>query len=158
MWTHWGLNPGPSACEADVIPLHHVPHGKYIRISMHLTFSAFAHIFRIPIWFQGGLPALLTEPSWYIRCSIVVSISACHAEDPGSIPGGGAFMLTAESTQTIAACWQIAFPRTVLSTDCLYVPGCRVAFPSCLRFNIEGVLQWSATTTPHADSHPRERH
>ena len=25
-----------------------------------------------------------------IRCSIVVSISACHAEDPGSIPGGGA--------------------------------------------------------------------
>ena len=25
----------------------------------------------------------------HIRCSIVVSISACHAEDPGSIPGGG---------------------------------------------------------------------
>ena len=25
------------------------------------------------------------------RCSIVVSISACHAEDPGSIPGGGFF-------------------------------------------------------------------
>ena len=24
-WTHWDLNPGPSACEADVIPLHHVP-------------------------------------------------------------------------------------------------------------------------------------
>ena len=24
-WTHWGLNPGPSACEADVIPLHHRP-------------------------------------------------------------------------------------------------------------------------------------
>ena len=24
-WTHWGLNPGPSACRADVIPLHHVP-------------------------------------------------------------------------------------------------------------------------------------
>ena len=24
-WTHWGLNPGPSACGADVIPLHHVP-------------------------------------------------------------------------------------------------------------------------------------
>ena len=24
-WTHWGLNPGPSACEADVIPLHHAP-------------------------------------------------------------------------------------------------------------------------------------
>ncbi len=26
-WTHWGLNPGPSACEADVIPLHRVPAG-----------------------------------------------------------------------------------------------------------------------------------
>ena len=24
-WTHWDLNPGPSACEADVIPLHHEP-------------------------------------------------------------------------------------------------------------------------------------
>ena len=28
-----------------------------------------------------------------IRCSIVVSISACHAEDPGSIPGGGVLLL-----------------------------------------------------------------
>ena len=26
-----------------------------------------------------------------IRCSIVVSILACHAGDPGSIPGGGIF-------------------------------------------------------------------
>ena len=26
-WTHWGLSPGPSACEADVMPLHHVPLG-----------------------------------------------------------------------------------------------------------------------------------
>ena len=24
-WTHWGLSPGSSACEADVIPLHHEP-------------------------------------------------------------------------------------------------------------------------------------
>jgi hypothetical protein len=28
MWTHWDLNPRHSACEADVIPLHHVPHRK----------------------------------------------------------------------------------------------------------------------------------
>ena len=27
-----------------------------------------------------------------VRCSIVVSISACHAEDPGSISGGGGFV------------------------------------------------------------------
>ena len=26
-WTRWDLNPGPSACEADVIPLHHEPDG-----------------------------------------------------------------------------------------------------------------------------------
>ena len=24
-WTHWGLNPGLSACKADVIPLHQLP-------------------------------------------------------------------------------------------------------------------------------------
>ena len=24
-WTLWDLNPGPSACEADVMPLHHEP-------------------------------------------------------------------------------------------------------------------------------------
>ena len=29
-WTHWGLNPGPSACKADVIPLHHVPHASFL--------------------------------------------------------------------------------------------------------------------------------
>ena len=37
--------------------------------------------------------AIMIITGWLnqIRCSIVVSISACHAEDPGSIPGGGAF-------------------------------------------------------------------
>ena len=29
----------------------------------------------------------------YLRDSIVVSISACHADDPGSIPGRGGFSL-----------------------------------------------------------------
>ena len=28
-WTHWGVNPEPSACEADVIPLHHVPQNLF---------------------------------------------------------------------------------------------------------------------------------
>ena len=23
LWTHWDFNPGPSACKADVTPLHH---------------------------------------------------------------------------------------------------------------------------------------
>ena len=49
--------------------------------------------------FVGGVPlddsAMIWQASdsmflgtYQIRCSIVVSISACHAEDPGSIPGG----------------------------------------------------------------------
>ena len=39
-WTHWGLNPGPSACEADVIPLHHVP--LEIKISRAVVRRLFA--------------------------------------------------------------------------------------------------------------------
>ena len=35
----------------------------------------------------------LCPEQFSIRCSIVVSISACHAEDPGSIPGGGVLSL-----------------------------------------------------------------
>ena len=31
-WTHWDLNPGPSACEADVMPLHHVPLGEWLEL------------------------------------------------------------------------------------------------------------------------------
>ena len=33
----------------------------------------------------GSIPVVFTD----IRCSIVASIPACHAGDPGSIPGGG---------------------------------------------------------------------
>ena len=36
-WTHWDLNPGPSACEADVMPLHHEPHGISARICCSLS-------------------------------------------------------------------------------------------------------------------------
>ena len=34
------------------------------------------------------------QPKFQFRDSIVVSISACHAEDPGSIPGRGSFCRT----------------------------------------------------------------
>ena len=34
---------------------------------------------------------LVIRTSHQLRDSIVVSISACHAEDPGSIPGRGSF-------------------------------------------------------------------
>ena len=33
LWTHWDLNPGLSACEADVIPLHHVPLKKQLAVA-----------------------------------------------------------------------------------------------------------------------------
>ena len=33
----------------------------------------------------GSIPVVFTD----IRCSIVASIPACHAGDPGSIPGRG---------------------------------------------------------------------
>ena len=41
-WTHWDLSPGPSACEADVMPLHHVP--SYFSILSQSTrcFSRFS--------------------------------------------------------------------------------------------------------------------
>ena len=38
-WTHWDLNPGPSACEADVIPLHHEPDTVSNEFRAPVTFS-----------------------------------------------------------------------------------------------------------------------
>ena len=35
-WTHLDLNPGPSACEADVIPLHHVPHAEKCAVNTYM--------------------------------------------------------------------------------------------------------------------------
>ena len=44
-------------------------------------------------------------PEKQIRGSIVVSISACHAEDPGSIPGRGVVELVMwEATGKIPGC------------------------------------------------------
>ena len=42
-WTCWDLNPGPSACEADVIPLHHKPVAlcSQSRVLMHMDSTIF---------------------------------------------------------------------------------------------------------------------
>ena len=40
---------------------------------------------------NGMVLEIADLPNDQFRCSIVVSISARHAEDPGSIPGGGVF-------------------------------------------------------------------
>ena len=42
----------------------------------------------------SNTPTRAGGENWYalqLRVSIVVSISACHADDPGSIPGRGTF-------------------------------------------------------------------
>ncbi len=42
----------------------------------------------------------------YLRDSIVVSISACHVEDPGSIPGRGASLFLAAATNHHHLLWR----------------------------------------------------
>ena len=44
VWTHWDLNPGPSACEADVMPLHHVP--SHVLFVIHVYTACFV----LPHW------------------------------------------------------------------------------------------------------------
>ena len=151
------MSPGPSACEADVIPLHHEPIEAMAKIKCLFakrerrkrrpcsssarprfapskTPSLIVEVREdhrrrrpparrcksrnegsrggrptrtrgAPFLLEKGNPCrdvlrilaprvvlatLVTDwLSYQIRCSIVVSISACHAEDPGSIPGGG---------------------------------------------------------------------
>ena len=50
-------------------------------------------------WYPSDLmqQTLHCKQSFRIRGSIVVSISACHAEDPGSIPGRGVFFCSFEA-------------------------------------------------------------
>ena len=43
VWTHWALSPWPSACEADVIPLHHVHLTETCRKHTHTFLSQFFH-------------------------------------------------------------------------------------------------------------------
>ena len=40
VWTHWGLTPGPSTCEADVMPLHHVPDEQTCHVCCDSTHPA----------------------------------------------------------------------------------------------------------------------
>ena len=69
-WTRRGSNPGPSACEADVIPLHHKPTGEqanqYYNQIQNLRAMQSARLKRAhPELNQGPgdlqLPALTTE-------------------------------------------------------------------------------------------------
>ena len=72
-------------------------------------------------------------PAWvcYVRVSIVVSISACHADDPGSIPGRGSTVLLVVLGQQVALLLGFrdvggAYGRLVwLKSDLLTGPGKR---------------------------------
>ena len=61
--------------------------------------------------------------TYQFRCSIVVSISACHAEDPGSIPGGGVYFGESATQRAInslllgrwlALCYGTSLPLTLV--------------------------------------------
>ena len=60
--------------------------GRRLSHSAKVSLSTGVQFFRAAVF--------LSNLKCQIRCSIVVSISACHAEDPGSIPGGGVFLLS----------------------------------------------------------------
>ena len=85
-WTHWGLNPGPSACEADVIPLHHVPsdqsqnqiHRKQkqevpAQFGWELGDLSDSSFWILPDW---------SIVKWYIITSGVAQWLACWAHNP----------------------------------------------------------------------------
>ena len=44
------------------------------------------------LFWQSNCVGIFVESGFKILVSIVVSIPACHAGDPGSIPGRGAFL------------------------------------------------------------------
>ena len=58
-----------------------------------------------------------------IRSSIVVSISACHAEDPGSIPGGGDILGASRSLWCVETQQQCVELEQLHESD-TYVVGC----------------------------------
>ena len=80
-------------------------------------------ILDVSVYRRAPIPKALPTPQ--IRCSIVVSISACHAEDPGSIPGGGALAVffshpLATSAQTLPRVARTTQNRCKLLLDCVF--------------------------------------
>ena len=81
-WTHWGLSPGPSACEADVIPLHHVPdeHG-FVLLTLHSIMHNVDDVSvrpirtRHPLEERGLLlPLIVSQPTVGERSNIMVHV------------------------------------------------------------------------------------
>ena len=53
-----------------------------------------------------------------IRDSIAVSISACHAEDPGSIPGRGVFGMAGAVANPVELCHQLLLSSLQTNGSC----------------------------------------
>ena len=62
----------------------------FIFVSARLA-GVFTHICKDPYTASKLAYGQAHGVGCYLRVSIVVSISACHADDPGSIPGRGTF-------------------------------------------------------------------
>ena len=79
-----------------------------------------------------------SQPS---RCSIVVSISACHADDPGSIPGNGAFFFK--------FCLPFSL-SSLLGSPGQFLKSCFTHLPSILACqacsDLQGLFVWDFTS------------
>ena len=98
-WTHWGLSPGPSACGADVIPLHHVPLQPIVLVGPTPCARGCgdAHRPSRSAWRRSRCKCPMRDISnssrWRLdchgTCGLVAMTSASHAEgrqfDPGQV-------------------------------------------------------------------------
>ena len=74
-WTHWDLNPGPSACEADVIPLHHVPHVESTDCNGYFSTST-----RVAVGTMAA-PGIWRQAHWraHTKCSVLPASLVCKS-------------------------------------------------------------------------------
>ena len=75
-------------------------------VSSILTGPSFCASVRPPQCLSGLCLGSAQRATLRVRDSIVVSISACHADDPGSIPGRGAFWVPETCRGVwVSLCW-----------------------------------------------------
>jgi hypothetical protein len=84
-----GIGPGSSARQAEMLPAALPRIWRFGALASRER-GGTAHKPKLVFW--GASQRRARSPSHEIRGSIAVSISARHAEDPGSIPGRGGFL------------------------------------------------------------------
>ena len=82
-----GSNPRPSAHKTDALTteVNELAH------TGEPESTSIVHLLVDRSYNFAERPSSINSVAINIRVSIVVSISACHADDPGSIPGRGTF-------------------------------------------------------------------